>query len=105
MLSRGITAVCVLCLIVRASRADTIRAGVAVSLTEPMTRVAAEYEAATGERVELAFGSSGQIAAQIKGGADVDVFVSAANKQIDDLQAAGLVDAGTRRVVAGNSLV
>lgn len=85
--------------------AATIRAGVAVSLKEAMEEVAKGYESKTGDRVEFAFGSSGQVMAQIKGGAPVDLFISAADKQVDELIAAGLADADTRRVVAGNTLV
>jgi molybdate transport system substrate-binding protein len=43
--------------------------------------------------------------AQIKGGAAIDLFVSAAQKQLDELSAQGLVDRDSRRIVAGNTLV
>jgi molybdate transport system substrate-binding protein len=88
-----------------ASAAETIRVGVAVSLKEAMTDVAAAYEKKTGDKVEFSFGSSGQILAQIKGGAPIDAFISAADKQVSDLVAAGLADADGRRVIAGNTLV
>jgi molybdate transport system substrate-binding protein len=89
----------------RHAPAETIRVGVAISLREAMTDVAAGYEKRTGDKVELSFGSSGQIMMQIKGGAPIDAFVSAADKQVNDLLAAGLVDEKSRRVVAGNALV
>ncbi len=85
--------------------AVTLRVGVAVSLKEAITEIARSYELKTGDTVEFSFGSSGQVMAQIKGGAAIDVFISAADKQVDELVAGGLVDAGTRRVVAGNTLV
>jgi molybdate transport system substrate-binding protein len=85
--------------------ADTIRLGVAVSLKEAVSGIAQNYESKTGDKVEFTFGSSGQIMAQIKAGAAIDGFISAADKQVDDLAAAGLVDVDTRRVVAGNTLV
>jgi molybdate transport system substrate-binding protein len=85
--------------------ADTIRVGVAVSLKEAMTDIVAAYEKRTGDKVELSFGSSGQIMAQIKGGAAIDAFISAADKQVDELARQGLVDPATRRVIAGNTLV
>jgi molybdate transport system substrate-binding protein len=87
------------------ARAETFRVGVAVSLKEAITDVADAYEKRTGNKVEFSFGSSGQVMAQIKGGAPIDAFISAADKQVDDLVAAGLVDESSRRVVAGNALV
>jgi molybdate transport system substrate-binding protein len=51
------------------------------------------------------FGASGILAAQIDQGAPVDVFLSAATKQMDDLEAKGLVAAGTRRNLLRNTLV
>lgn len=87
------------------ARGDTIRVGVAVSLKEAITDVATAYEKRTGDKVEFSFGSSGQIMAQIKGGAPIDAFISAADKQVDDLIASGRVDERSRCVVAGNALV
>ena len=51
------------------------------------------------------FGSSGTLAAQIDQGAPADVFLSAAAKQMDELEAKGLIAAGTRRDLLRNSLV
>src|SRR5262245_57624800 len=85
--------------------ADTIRVSAAISLKDALEVVARSYEAETGERVTFNFGSSGQLAAQIASGADVDVFISAAQKQIDDLNKQGLLNSDTRKVVAGNVLV
>lgn len=87
------------------ARADSIRVGAAVSLKEAFGEIATLYKADTGETVEFVFGSSGQIAAQIKSGAPIDAFVSAAQKQFDDLAKDGLLDVKTRHLVAGNELV
>ena len=51
------------------------------------------------------FGSSGTLAREIEDGAPVDAFLSAASKPMDDLQAKGLVAAGTRQDLLRNSLV
>lgn len=77
----------------------------AVSLKDALTSIAADYQQDTGERVRLVFGSSGQLAGQIKSGAPVDVFISAAQKQVNDLAADKLIDESTRRVIAGNRMV
>ena len=86
-------------------RAETIKVGAAISLKEAITEIAKTYEAESGEHVEFTFGSSGQLMAQIKAGAPVDAFISAASKQVDELDAAGLIDRPSRRVLAGNTLV
>lgn len=95
----------ILLLSANAAHAETIRVAAAISLKEALTEIASAYQAGTGDKVELVFGSSGQLATQIKSGADVDVFISAAIKQVDDLTKDGLVDTKTRRTVVANALV
>src|SRR4051812_16728448 len=85
--------------LVRTAWAETIRVSAAISLKEALTDVAAAYQAACGDKVELVFGSSGQLATQIKSGGEVDVFISAAAKQVDDLTKEGLLDDRTSRTV------
>ena len=51
------------------------------------------------------FGSSGALQQQIEQGAGVDVFVSAATKQIDALQQKGLLVDGTRKNLLKNQVV
>lgn len=51
------------------------------------------------------FGSSGTLAIQIDQGAPADVFLSAASKPMDELEAKGLIVAGTRRSLLRSSLV
>ncbi len=88
-----------------AASAETIRVAAAISLKEAVGEIAKSYEKSTGNKVEFNFGSSGQLMTQIKSGADVDVFISAANKQVDDLLKDKLADAASRQVVVLNSLV
>lgn len=85
--------------------AETLRVAAAISLKDAVSEIAKSYEKATGDKVEFTFGASGQLMAQIKNGAQVDVFISAANKQVDDLVNDKLVDAASRQVVVMNSLV
>jgi len=51
------------------------------------------------------FGSSGTLATQIDQGAPVDIFLSAAAKPMDELEAKGLIVAGTRHNLLRNSMV
>jgi molybdate transport system substrate-binding protein len=78
--------------------------GAAASLRGPLEAIAALFDAERDDaRTRLAFGASSALAAQIRAGAPLDVFVSA-----DDAIAERLIDAGLARpglVVAGNRLV
>ena len=85
--------------------AETIRVGAAISLREALGEVAAAYHTATGHHVEFVFASSGQVSAQIASGAAIDLFISAANQQVDQLIDAKLADPATRQVIAGNRIV
>jgi molybdate transport system substrate-binding protein len=86
-------------------RADELRVAAAVSLKEAMQDIAADFNKETGHEVKFAFGASGQLLEQIRAGAPVDAFVSAAPQQVDALEKDGLIREGTRRVVARNKLV
>jgi molybdate ABC transporter permease protein/molybdenum ABC transporter molybdate-binding protein len=77
----------------------------AISLKDVMTDIGTAYEQSTGHSLDLNFGASGQLLAQIRTGAPVDVFIPAAEQQMNDAQAGGLIVPQTRRIVARNALV
>ncbi|HSW40590.1 MAG TPA: molybdate ABC transporter substrate-binding protein, partial [Acidobacteriota bacterium] len=77
----------------------------AVSLKNAFEEIGAVYEDRTGVRVRFNFGASGLLQQQIETGAPVDVFASAAAKNMDELQAGGLIIEETRRDFVGNRLV
>ena len=77
----------------------------AASLKESMDEAADAYQAATGQRVRVSYAASSALARQISQGAPADVFVSADLEWMDELQSRGLVDAGTRSELLGNTLV
>ena len=58
-----------------------------------------------GTAVTYNYGGSGTLARQIEQGAPVDVFFSAAEKQMDELAAQDLIVADTRYDLVGNALV
>ncbi len=77
----------------------------AASLRDAITEVEASYKL-THTRLEFQnnFGSSGTLAVQIDQGDPADVFISAAAKPMDDLEAKGLIVAATRRNLLQNTL-
>lgn len=81
-----------------------LRVAAAISLREALTAIAADDEARGASGVELFFGSSGQLLAQIRNGAPIDAFISAGREQVDLLERERLVVAGSRQVVATNRL-
>ena len=77
----------------------------AISLTEALEEAAAAYRVAGGTPVVFNFGGSNALARQIVNGAPVDVFISADEAQIEVVEKADLLGAGTRVPVVGNRLV
>jgi molybdate transport system substrate-binding protein len=58
-----------------------------------------------GTKLLFNFGASGDLARQIEAGAPVDVFASAAQKDMDDIDRKGFVAANTRKNFAENAVV
>lgn len=86
-------------------RADDILVFAPASLGGTLDRVAEAFEARTDHDVILSYAGTSALAFQIRRGAPADVFISASVDWMDDIEAAGLVVAGTRRDVLSNSLV
>lgn len=77
---------------------------VAVSMHAAVEEIAGLYRAATGVTVSLNTGSSNTLARQIVEGARVAVFLSADDLQMDVVEQAGRVVAGTRTRLLTNEL-
>ena len=78
----------------------------AASMTEALTEIAGLYAAVTpGVNVVFNFDSSGTLRTQIDQGAAADVFISAAARQMDQLEAAGRVAVDTRFTLVENAVV
>ncbi len=58
-----------------------------------------------GVRVLFNFGASGELARQIEGGAPVDIFASASQSDMDEIEKKGLILQGSRVDLGGNSVV
>lgn len=78
----------------------------AASMQSSLEELEASFEEANPDvDIILNCDSSGTLMEQIKEGAPCDVFFSAAQKQMDELEAEGLVVEGTRSNVLNNQLV
>ncbi|WP_394438853.1 molybdate ABC transporter substrate-binding protein [Sphingobium naphthae] len=77
----------------------------AASMQEAMTAAADAWTARGHPRPVLSFAGSSALARQIRAGAPADLFVSADEDWMDDVEKAGLVMRGTRANLAGNRLV
>jgi len=89
-----------------AAQAGEITVSAAASLSNAFKDIAPLFEAAhPGSKVQLNFGASGALLAQIAKGAPADVFVSADEETMDQAQGQGLVKAAQRRDLVSNALV
>ena len=75
------------------------------SLTDVMKEIAAAYEKQSGDKIMFNFAASSLLARQITEGAPADIFFSADETRMDDLEKAGLIVPETRRDLLSNSLV
>ena len=78
------------------SRAEVV-VFAAASMTETLTQIKADYERIHPEvEIVLNLDSSGTLKTQIEQGADCDIFISAAQKQMNALAAGGFIDNTSR---------
>lgn len=77
----------------------------AASMQEAMNAAANAWAAERHARPVLSFAASSALARQVRAGAPADLFISADEEWMDDVQKAGFVRPGTRADLAGNRLV
>ena len=83
-----------------------IQVFIAASLNNVMTELAEQYSQAHPEvKITYNADSSGTLLTQIEEGYECDLFFSAAQKQMDQLESDGLVMEGTRANVVNNQVV
>ncbi|MCX5904026.1 MAG: molybdate ABC transporter substrate-binding protein [Proteobacteria bacterium] len=91
---------------VRAETQQEITVSVAISLRNAFQELSALFQKKHPDiKVSCNFGASGDLAKQIAGGAPVDLFCSAAQKDMDELEKAGCLLKETRVNCVKNSLV
>jgi molybdate transport system substrate-binding protein len=89
----------------QAAKAD-LTVSAAISLKDALDEIKQAYVAANpGVSIAINYGASGTLQLQIEQGAPVDIFLSAAPKQIDALAAKGLLLDGSRRDILRNEVV
>ena len=89
----------------RPAHAQEVTLSVAISMKEVVEELGRRFMAARpGVTLRYNLGSSGELQKQIEAGAPIDLFISAAPRQMDVLEKKGLVLAATRRVFARNVL-
>ena len=99
-------AAALLCAASVAAQAQQLTVSAAASLSEALREIATRFEASRpGVTVRLNFAASGPLLQQIVQGAPADVFVSADEETVTRGVQARVLDADSRRVFAGNTLV
>lgn len=87
------------------AKSTEIQVSAAVSLTESLNEIAAEYAKTSQDKLTFNFGGSGTLRKQIEEGAPCDIFISASKGEMDKLNESGNVDTPTRVDLLTNSIV
>lgn len=104
-LSRVVMGLLVLFSAAPAARGQEVTLSAAISMKDAVEEVGRGFmRARPGVVLRYNFGSSGELQRQIEAGAPVDLFISAAERQMDELERKGLIRPATRRVFARNVL-
>jgi molybdate transport system substrate-binding protein len=102
----GSLALAMLLVLGGAAVASEVLVATAASLREPALGFAGSFERLhPGATIRLSFGASSALAAQIRFGAPLDVFLSADSALVEELEAASLTDPASAFTLAGNRLV
>ena len=87
------------------AQSNNLTISAAISLQEALEEIKTIYQKSSKVEINYNFASSGALQQQIEQGAPVDIFISAAKKQMDALEAKKLLIPGTRRNLLTNQLV
>lgn len=105
MTRRFFVLLCCFALAASPAAAANLRVSAAASLTDALHDVAGLYQRETHDTLLFDFGASSTLARQISEGAPSDVFFSADELKMDQLQQRGYVVKASRRSVLSNTLV
>jgi molybdate transport system substrate-binding protein len=101
---RVLTAAALLCL-APIARAATIEVAAAASLSDVLREIGTQYETQRGDVAIFNFEASSLLVRQIIAGAPADLFISADEQTMNQLQQKGLIVKGSRRDLLANTLV
>jgi molybdate transport system substrate-binding protein len=88
-----------------AALAQDVTLSVAISLKDAIEELGRQFTAGRpGVTLRYNFGASGDLQKQIEAGAPVDLFLSAATRQMDELEKQNLIVAASRKAFARNVL-
>lgn len=85
--------------------AEEVTVFAAASLSNVLKEIGATYQPSTGDKLVFNFDGSNTLARQISEGAPVDLFFSADEMRMDQLEKKGRIASGTRRSLLSNTLV
>ncbi len=85
--------------------AEQVTVFAAASMKTALDEVAATFTEATGHEVVISYAGSNVLAKQIIDGAPADIFISANESWMDEVETAGMIADGQRRDILGNTLV
>lgn len=100
-----ITAFILISLCAISAAASELQVFAAISLTDALKEIAVQYEHKTGTSVLFNFAASSLLARQISEGSPADVFFSADEDKMNDLQKKRLIVDETRQSLLSNTLV
>jgi len=86
-------------------QAGDVEVFAAASLTNALKEIGANYEKAGGDHIVFNFAASNVLEMQIKAGAPADIFFSADEARMNDLETDGLIVKENRKDLLSNSLV
>jgi molybdate transport system substrate-binding protein len=89
----------------RPASADEVVVFAAASLKTALDEIADKWQRESGNVVMISYAGSGLLAKQIIAGAPADIFVSAAENWMDEVDKARLIVDGRRKDLVGNTLV
>jgi len=105
ILSRVLPVVLLLLAVVSPAQAQEVMLSVAISMKDVVDELGRGFMGSRpGVTLRYNFGSSGELQKQIEAGAPVDLFISAADRQMDELAKKGLVVSQSRRIFGRNVL-
>lgn len=85
--------------------AGSVTVFAAASLKNALDAISTAFKAKTGVELKISYAGSMALAKQIESGAPADVFMAADEASMDYLAGKGLIQAGTRSDLLGNTLV